>query len=172
MITTSLQKIKKYRWVWILIPLIISCKNSISQQQENTIQSKAQISKTLNRWHQAAADADFNTYFGLMSNDAVFVGTDSSEVWTKNAFMKFSKPYFDKGKAWAFKPIKRHIYLDQNHKDIAWFDETLDTWMGVCRGSGVLEKTQGKWLIKHYVLSVTVPNEKMKDFLKFIVGGK
>jgi len=172
MTITILQIIKKQRWVWILIPLIVSCKNSLIQQQENTRQTKANISQTLNHWHQAATDADFKTYFSLMNDDAVFVGTDSSEVWTKKAFMSFAKPYFDKGEAWAFKPIKRHIYLDKSHKNIAWFDETLETWMGVCRGSGVLEKSQGKWRIKHYVLSVTVPNEKMKDFLKFIVRGK
>ncbi|MBS9766494.1 MAG: nuclear transport factor 2 family protein [Flavobacteriaceae bacterium] len=42
---------------------------------------------------------------------------------------------------------------------MAWFDELLDTWMGICRGSGVLEKTAKGWKIRHYVLSVTVPNE-------------
>ncbi len=46
-----------------------------------------------------------------------------------------------------------------------WFDETLDTWMGVCRGSGVLINKNGKWLIKQYVLSLTVPNEKMKEVI-------
>jgi hypothetical protein len=28
-----------------------------------------------------------------------------------------------------------------------------------CRGSGVLVKSDGKWQIKHYVLSMTVPND-------------
>ncbi|MBT8294049.1 MAG: nuclear transport factor 2 family protein, partial [Eudoraea sp.] len=43
--------------------------------------------------------------------------------------------------------------------NFAWFDELLDTRMEICRGSGVLSKENGKWRIKHYVLSITIPNE-------------
>jgi hypothetical protein len=31
--------------------------------------------------------------------------------------------------------------------------------MKICRGSGVVEKINGQWKVKQYVLSVTVPNE-------------
>jgi len=31
--------------------------------------------------------------------------------------------------------------------------------MKICRGSGVVEKINGIWKVKQYVLSVTVPNE-------------
>lgn len=31
--------------------------------------------------------------------------------------------------------------------------------MKACRGSGVLEKEGKEWKIKHYVLSMTVPND-------------
>jgi hypothetical protein len=139
-----------------------------SQQDISQKLVKDAINHKINRWHKAAAKADFKTYFDLMSEKAVFVGTDSSEVWSKKAFMKFAKPYFDKGKAWHFKPLNRHIYTSETHPDIAWFDETLDTWMGVCRGSGVLIKDNGHWLIKHYVLSLTVPNNQMNAVIKLL----
>jgi hypothetical protein len=42
--------------------------------------------------------------------------------------------------------------------------------MGVCRGSGVLEKTASGWKIRQYHLSVTVPNEVIRDFIKLIDG--
>lgn len=35
--------------------------------------------------------------------------------------------------------------------------------MGLCRGSGVLKQIGNKFVIKHYVLSVTVPNEIVND---------
>ena len=38
--------------------------------------------------------------------------------------------------------------------------------MGVCRGSGVLEKTGNDWKIKHYVLSLTIPNDNINDVIK------
>jgi hypothetical protein len=31
--------------------------------------------------------------------------------------------------------------------------------MKICRGSGVVEKINGSWKVKQYVLSVTVPND-------------
>ena len=100
-----------------------------------------------------------------MDSISVFVGTDAGEVWTKKQFKTFSKPYFDKGKAWDFTAIDRNIYIDESGK-IVWFDELLNTWMGICRGSGVLKKINNQWKIKHYVLSVTVPNDDIDKVIK------
>ena len=97
-----------------------------------------------------------------MSSESVFVGTDAAEVWNIQQFKDFSKPYFDKGNAWSFSAVERNIYFDSEGK-IAWFDELLDTWMGVCRGSGVLKKKDKVWKIEHYVLSVTVPNDNIQE---------
>ena len=72
--------------------------------------------------------------------------------------MVWAKPYFDKGKAWNFTSLKRNITFSADGK-YAWFDELLDTQMKICRGSGVLEKIGGKWKIRQYVLSMTVPND-------------
>ena len=38
--------------------------------------------------------------------------------------------------------------------------------MGTCRGSGVLEKKDKTWKIKHYVLSVEIPNKDVKAVIK------
>ena len=129
-----------------------------SPKQEN---NKKAIDQLLNQWHKDVAEFNFDSYFSKMTEDAIFVGTDASEVWSKNEFKKFSKPYFDKQQTWDFKPISRNIYFDKTGKT-AWFDELLDTWMGVCRGSGVIVKTGKQWKIQHYVLSVTIPNEDIK----------
>ena len=130
-------------------------------------QDKEKVANTLDTWHKAAADAKFDAYFGLMSADAVFIGTDPSEHWDKEAFMKFSRPFFDKGKAWNFKPVERHIYFSKDG-NLAWFDELLDTWMKICRGSGVLRKEKGEWKLVQYVLSMTVPNENTDAVIKLI----
>lgn len=125
-------------------------------------QEKFKIDKVLTQWHQAAADANFDKYFSLMSKDGVFIGTDATENWQNDDFREFSKPYFDRGQAWNFTTLERNIYNEENNKT-AWFDELLDTQMGICRGSGVLQKTEDGWKITHYVLSVTVPNENVEE---------
>lgn len=124
-----------------------------------------QITQTIDNWHLAAANADFNTYFGLMTNDAVFIGTDATENWQKDEFKTFAKPYFDRGKAWSFSAIERNVYLSSS-KDIAWFDELLDTQMKICRGSGVLKKVEGEWKIAHYVLSIAIPNDNVSKVVE------
>lgn len=126
---------------------------------------KDKINLVLNNWHKAAAESQFNTYFGLMTDDAIFIGTDAGENWNKTQFQAYAKPSFDKGKAWSFKVIERHIYFDKSGKT-AWFDELLDTQMKICRGSGVLIKIGKDWRIKHYVLSMTVPNDNAAEVIK------
>ncbi|PQJ33163.1 hypothetical protein BST92_06770 [Nonlabens arenilitoris] len=116
------------------------------------------LNKKIDDWHLAAATANYNDYFNLMTNDAVFIGTDATENWQLQEFKAFSKPYFDNGKAWSFTSLKRHIY---QHNGVVYFDELLDTQMGICRGSGILKKEDGVYKIAHYVLSITVPNENV-----------
>ena len=119
------------------------------------------LNKQIDNGHQAAADMDADTYFGMMAGESIFIGTDKTENWTKAEFEALYRPYFAEGKSWDFKRIERNWYFN-NEYNIAWFDETLDTWMGVCQSSGVMEKqNNGDWLIKHYQLSLTVNNDKM-----------
>lgn len=138
--------------------LFSSCSN-------NKTVDENQIVILIDDWHQAAANAKLDTYFDLMSKDAIYIGTDPGERWTKEEFHQFCKPYFDKGTTWNFKPFDRKIYLSSDKKTI-WFDELLDTWMGVCRGSGVIIIEDEQYKISHYHLSVTIKNESIKEFLQ------
>ncbi|WP_438710493.1 nuclear transport factor 2 family protein [Aquimarina muelleri] len=125
-------------------------------------QQNSEIYTTLEQWHKAASDANFDAYFNLMTEDAIFIGTDATENWSNTNFKAFAKPYFDKGKAWSFSTLERNIFTEDK-SDLAWFDELLDTQMGICRGSGVLQKTPDGWKIKHYVLSIAIPNANVKE---------
>jgi hypothetical protein len=127
--------------------------------------SEKAITTLLNNWHTAAATANFNAYFDALTEDSIFIGTDATEHWDKKAFIVFAKPYFDKGKAWSFKALDRHVYFSTDRK-IAWFDELLQTQMKICRGSGVLVLEKNQWKIKQYVLSMTIPNENTDEVIK------
>ena len=133
-------------------------------QAQQSIGAKEQITSVLDQWHKAAADASFDTYFSLMDQQSIFIGTDAEELWNKQEFMDFAKPYFDRGKAWSFTSVERNIYMDENQK-YAWFDELLSTQMELCRGSGILMLTDQGWKIRHYVLSIAVPNEDVDQLV-------
>lgn len=146
----------------VLTLSVLSCK-SVSEVQKDS--ALPLVNATLDSWHQAASEAKFDRYFSLMTNDAVFIGTDPTENWQNKDFKTYSKPYFDKGKAWNFKSLERNVYFNDN-QTIAWFDELLSTQMKICRGSGVLKKQNGQWKIAHYVLSITIPNDNTNEVVK------
>jgi ketosteroid isomerase-like protein len=123
----------------------------------------ATASEVLDQWHAAASETDFDTYFGLMTSDAVFIGTDAGENWQRAEFAKFARPYFDRGQAWSFTALERNVYKTN---DIVYFDELLDTQMGLCRGSGILKMEDNQLKIAHYVLSIAVPNDNVAGLLK------
>lgn len=147
---------KKTTIFFTFILLILS--STVISAQATYEKEKTEIAKMLDGFNMAAAKADFTTYFNYFAKESTFIGTDATEVWDKKAFMSWAKPYFDKNKTWNFTSLKRNIYFSKDGK-LAWFDELLDTQMKICRGSGVVEKINGQWKVKQYVLSVTVPNE-------------
>jgi hypothetical protein len=158
--------------------IISSCENTIAPNSQETtliIENKENVIDSINnlidQWHLAAANSDFDDYFSFLDSNSIFIGTDETELWSKNEFMNFSKPYFDNGSAWDFKAINRNVVLNESNQ-IAWFDESLNTWMGNCRGSGVLELTRYGWKIKHYVLSLAIPNDHMIEISSLIKESK
>ena len=154
----------KYYFVLFIIIILVSCTNNPQKESNkvDAVSEKEAIQTLLNNWHLNASEANFDAYFNAMSTRSIFIGTDASENWNIEAFKNFSKPHFDKGKAWSFAAIDRNIYID-TEGNIAWFDELLDTWMGICRSSGVLKKTDNSWKIEHYVLSLTTPNDNIEE---------
>lgn len=139
------------------------------QEKCRTVQDelKETLNDLIDDWHIAAALADEDAFFGAMTPDAVYIGTDASERWQRDELRDWSKEYFDKESAWDFKPMDRHLQIADDGNS-AWWDEKLDTWMGICRGSGILVKTSTGWKIRHFHLSVTVPNDKIQEFVGLV----
>jgi hypothetical protein len=132
-------------------------------------QDHKEIHTFIDNWHRAAAEAKAESFFGSIADDGIYIGTADFERWSKAEFVKFAEPFFKKGKAWDFKPYDRDVHVSSDGK-YAWFSELLTTWMGTCRGSGILEKSGTGWKISQYHLSVTVPNEIIGDFIKLVDG--
>lgn len=124
-------------------------------------ETRKQVNAFIDEWHDDAAHARL-AYFDKMARDGIYIGTDKTELWNRDQFKAWARRYFERKSAWAFKAIKRNVYMSDDAKFI-WFDELLDTQMGVCQASGVIRKTGKGYEILHYQLSMAVPNE---------VGGK
>lgn len=154
----------------VIIMLIIFGYSANSQNITPTDSLlKASANQFILDWHKNAADADM-AYFDKIADDGIYIGTDADELWSKAEFIDWSKKYFDRGKAWDFTTISRNIYVSKD-KHLLWFDELLNTGMGVCRASGILRSKNNGWEIVHYHLSMAIPNESV-DEIKKIINGK
>ncbi len=129
-------------------------------------------SALLDRFHAAAAKAEFDSYFASFTPDGVFLGTDATERWSVAQFKAYAKPHFDKGRGWTYTKVERNINVSADGAH-ASFDELLDNKnLGRCRGTGVLRKVDGQWRIEQYHLTIPVPNELADEFVKRIRAGK
>ncbi|MDN5204719.1 nuclear transport factor 2 family protein [Fulvivirgaceae bacterium BMA10] len=156
---------KKLFITYLPLFVLISCTPSTTISETDTNEAKNEINHVMNKWHESAAKANHDAYIGTMSTEGVYIGTDATENWTTLEFKEWSKPYFDKGQTWDFKTLERNIYISDDGKT-AWFDELLDTSLGLCRGSGVFRLQQEEWKLRHYVLSITVPNDNLNEIIK------
>jgi hypothetical protein len=133
--------------------------------------ARADVAAVLDDFHDAAAQADFDRYFGHFAHDGVFLGTDAGERWSVGAFRTYARPHFDAGRGWTYVPRDRHVTIGADGAT-AWFDELLDNAKyGTCRGSGVLVHGDGAWRIAQYNLTFVVPNEVAKDVVEVIRAG-
>jgi len=129
----------------------------------------AEVARTLDDWHDAAARADEERYFAHFAIGGVFLGTDAKERWTVPEFRAYAHPHFAKGKAWTMRATRREITFLGG---AAWFDEDLETArLGPARGSGVLVRDEaGRWKIAQYNLSIPIPNERFAEVRALIDG--
>ena len=152
------------RFFCILLTLLIIDITALQAQDQDI---KA-VTSTLDALHLYAHEADGKKYFSLYSDDAVFMGTDATERWPIAKFKIYANARFNSGKGWTYTPTSRYIYFNEN-KDTAWFDETVvNAKYGECRGTGVLEKIGGEWKIRHYNLTVPVPNNLLVAVVEMI----
>ena len=142
--------------------ILMLCLGSFGATAQDS--TELAIDSTLTKFHQAAAAGDWGVYFGLLADNAIFLGTDASERWSKTEFEQYAK----KTSGWIYNKQERHITLSADGQT-AWFDELLwNEGLGLCRGSGVLVKLQTGWLISQYNLSIPIPNTLARDIAKQI----
>ncbi|WP_206486509.1 nuclear transport factor 2 family protein [Thalassotalea sp. G2M2-11] len=144
----------------VMLLILFSCALSANDK----------LDQTLDNFHQAASEADFERYFSLLAEESIFLGTDATERWTKQQFAEYVKPYFARGQGWTYVSTERN-FSPIAGTNLVFFDELLENDnYGQCRGTGVLRLNNGQWQILQYNLSVMVPNQLAKSVVSLIQG--
>lgn len=128
------------------------------------------MDEVIEAWHDAAARGDSAAFFGRMTKEAIYLGTDESERWDRTSMARDLGRYFNGKKAWKFVSYNRH-YIALKDRNSILFDECLKTWMGPCKATGLLSREKGSWKIAYYNLSVAVPNDYVKQYTKLLLSG-
>ncbi len=160
------------RWVFGIAAAVLLGAAAVLASHGGTdaVSRERAVAAVIDDWHAAAAAADEKRYFGHMTRDAVFLGTDPTERWSKAQFRTYAHPYFAKGKAWSFRSVRRALSFSADGST-AWFDEELATPnLGPSRGSGVLVHDGTIWKIAQYNLSVPIPNSVFEQVRRVIAS--
>jgi ketosteroid isomerase-like protein len=153
------------RLVFMLLPALWLAPFTLAAEKPA---DRAAVASAIDAFHDAAARADQDAYFALMTDNVVFLGTDGTERWQGEEFRSFVSRHFSAGRGWRYRPTERHVDLAPSGR-WALFDELLQhERLGQCRGSGVLVREQGRWKIAQYNLSVPIPNDLVTDVARQI----
>ncbi|WP_144213478.1 nuclear transport factor 2 family protein [Shewanella donghaensis] len=146
--------------LWVMSSIQVSAQDSISDE------SKRQADTLLDQLHQDASEANWDGYFSLYDQQAVFLGTDASERWDMQQFEGYARPT----DGWHYEVTSRELLQFDN---TIVFDELLESASyGLCRGTGALQLTDNGWKIVQYHLSIAVPNENAKAVALLIGADK
>ena len=137
------------------------CANTDQTPANRPASSEADVTARVNAfvdaWHQDAAHAR-PAFFDKIASDGIYIGTDKTERWTREAFREWAKPAFARPVAWAFTPLHRNVRVSPDRTFI-WFDEQVRSSMGLLQATGVMRPAADSFEIVHYQLSIAVPNE-------------
>lgn len=151
------------RTVFLVLGLVAACAAPDRRADAAPAATSAAVAAVLDDWHDAASKGDGERYFGHMTADAVFMGTDATERWTVDEFREYAAPHFADGEGWTYVPGDRHVLFAADGVT-AWFDERLqNAGYGELRGTGVLRAEGGAWKLVHYSMTFTVPNDVARD---------
>jgi ketosteroid isomerase-like protein len=155
----TLMKIRYLIFLALVIPLMTVA--------EDTAPDVEAVAKVVDDFHDAAAHGDKERYFGHLTDDAVYLGTDEWERWPKYPdFDDYVDGRFKDGSGWNYKSVDRTINFHQRG-DVAWFDEVLfSETSGRIRGTGVLTRESGQWKIEHYAMSFLIFNENWDEVIE------
>ena len=83
----------------LLLAVLLSCACA-------SVPNTPAINTMLDDWHDAAAKADESRYFGAMTPEFVFLGTDATERWDVASFREFAHPYFAERQSVDVRPAR------------------------------------------------------------------
>ncbi len=155
---------------WLLIGTLAVTRSAFPQAAARTDELRTQVEALLTNFHDAAADADGERYFGCLREDAILLGSAPGERFTVEQFRALVQPGFAAGQGWKTVPYEQNVGVSADGTT-AWFDERLHRANGAeFRVSGVLRRDAEGWKLVLVNATFPVPNERVAELAKKVRG--
>lgn len=155
----------------LLSILIMSAAALISCQQKTKVATvdvnavKAAVTEVIDKQNEAAKAHDAKAYVSFMIDDAVLVGTDPKELWTKAQTLEMiSQMMSDTTMKLDLKPEKREIIVSPDGNSAIVMDQMFVSFISTkvqLRRICHLVKTDGGWMINFDSTSMIPKNEDL-----------
>ena len=158
-------KLRQLLYLLLLLPVLAAAEQAGPDYEA--------VGRVLDDFHDAAAHGDNERYLGHLTENGVYLGTDEWERWPKHPdFTDYVDGRFKDGSGWSYKSVERTIRFSEQ-ADVAWFDEVLySETNGRLRGTGVLTRQSGRWMLEHYAMSFLILNENWDEVIELTKSTK
>lgn len=133
------------------VPTTSQCRNAVDE---------ALVHRALKMHLDAVATKNLTLLKQAFTPNALFIGTDDSEVWHIDWLSEF---LMESKSGWDMRQCVRRIVTQdplQTGESLSFFEVIVHKKYGTMRGSGIAVACRDEqcWRIAQYVLSISVPN--------------
>ena len=153
---------------FVILATVLALAGTAPSARADDAALTARVNAFVDEWHADAAHAR-PAFFDKIAADGIYIGTDRTERWTRDAFKAWAARFFERESAWTLVPRERHVRWSADGA-VIWFDEQLDSSMGVLQATGVMRAAGDRLEIVHYQLSIAVPNGVQPQVTEIIAG--
>ena len=154
---------------FVLIVSLVSCDHfRAATSQEKTYDTatvKRNISNALDSMHMAFKSRNINSMLSYLADDGKYLGTDPTEIWTKQQFGENIAKMFADSANIDYTVGDRIIMVDDDGKSAIVVEQFLYNSLSSkiqVRGVGRTDFKDGKWLIDFYSWNLIPKNEDLK----------
>jgi ketosteroid isomerase-like protein len=148
----------------MLLAMLIftACQSKPTTIPFDTVATKEDLTKTLDRMYLAYNNRDIQTFLSLMAEDGLFCGTDPKNIWDKPTYSTLMTIMFaDQSFSPNISVSQREIHLDKDGNSAIVMDQFFFEWNKKIpvRHIAHFVRTGDQWIC-NFLSTTYVPNDE------------
>lgn len=157
----------------LILVVLISCQQKAKVATVDINAEKAAITEVMDKQYAAIKARDLDASAALLTDDALILGTDPKEFWTKAQHVELGRQMFaDTSLNFDFKPERRDIIVSSDGNSALVVEQTFVNFISPkiqTRSINHLVKTNGNWMIDFWSSNMIPRNEDLQVINKALL---